>query len=101
MTHHSEPMKKRKAIKGFRLLSSAAAVAAQSGVWHAAGRFGMLGGHEKARSGTPSVQSLDRGVTILEAVAKSRQPVTVGQLREFLGSTGAACSASRTPEETG
>jgi IclR family acetate operon transcriptional repressor len=34
---------------------------------------------------TPSVQSLDRGLTILEAVAKSSEPVRIGELRELLG----------------
>ena len=34
---------------------------------------------------TPSVQSLDRGLTILEAVARSGEPVRIGQLRELLG----------------
>jgi DNA-binding IclR family transcriptional regulator len=33
----------------------------------------------------PSIQSLDRGITILEAVAKSSHPVPIGQLRELLG----------------
>jgi len=40
---------------------------------------------KKAATETPSIQSIDRGITILEAVAKSSQPVTVGQLREILG----------------
>jgi len=34
---------------------------------------------------TPSVQSLDRGLTILKAVARSGEPVRIGQLRELLG----------------
>jgi IclR family acetate operon transcriptional repressor len=34
---------------------------------------------------TPSIQSLDRGLLILEAVGKSKTPVTLGQLTEVLG----------------
>ncbi|HLK64096.1 MAG TPA: IclR family transcriptional regulator [Bryobacteraceae bacterium] len=34
---------------------------------------------------TPSIQSLDRGLFILEAVAKSSDPVTLGHLTELLG----------------
>jgi len=34
---------------------------------------------------TPSVQSLDRGLIILEAVAKANGPVPLGQLRTLLG----------------
>jgi DNA-binding IclR family transcriptional regulator len=34
---------------------------------------------------TPSIQSLDRGLSILEAVATSSDPVTLGQLTELLG----------------
>jgi DNA-binding IclR family transcriptional regulator len=34
---------------------------------------------------TPSIQSLDRGLLILEAVGKSAQPVTLGQLAAMLG----------------
>ncbi|QNI36456.1 IclR family transcriptional regulator [Edaphobacter albus] len=33
----------------------------------------------------PFIQSLDRGLTILQAVATSRQPVTLGELSELLG----------------
>jgi IclR family acetate operon transcriptional repressor len=40
---------------------------------------------KKAVAETPSVQSLDRGLTILEAVARSGEPVRIGQLRELLG----------------
>jgi DNA-binding IclR family transcriptional regulator len=40
---------------------------------------------KKAAPETPSIQSLDRGITILEAVAKSSHPVSIGQLRELLG----------------
>jgi IclR family acetate operon transcriptional repressor len=34
---------------------------------------------------TPSIQSLDRGLFILEAVAKSSDPVALGQLTDLLG----------------
>src|SRR2546423_11742818 len=34
---------------------------------------------------TPSIQSLDRGLLILEAVAKSPEPVSLGQLAAMLG----------------
>jgi IclR family transcriptional regulator, acetate operon repressor len=34
---------------------------------------------------TPSIQSLDRGLLILEAVAKSTDPVALGQLTDLLG----------------
>jgi IclR family acetate operon transcriptional repressor len=40
---------------------------------------------KKGVAETPSVRSLDRGLTILEAVAKSREPVRIGKLRELLG----------------
>ena len=33
----------------------------------------------------PFIQSLDRGLTILQAVATSKQPVTLGELSELLG----------------
>jgi IclR family acetate operon transcriptional repressor len=39
----------------------------------------------KPRLQTPSIQSLDRGLFILEAIAKSGQPVSLGQLTEQLG----------------
>ena len=39
---------------------------------------------KKAAPETPSIQSLDRGLTILEAVAKSRSPVPLANLREML-----------------
>src|SRR5712671_6348480 len=42
-------------------------------------------GMKKAAPETPSVQSLDRGLMILEAVAKSNDPVPLGQLRQLLG----------------
>jgi DNA-binding IclR family transcriptional regulator len=34
---------------------------------------------------TPSIQSIDRGLIILEAVAKSAEPVSLGRLTELLG----------------
>src|SRR5580698_10066026 len=34
---------------------------------------------------TPSIQSLDRGLVILEAVASSADPVSLGELTELLG----------------
>jgi len=34
---------------------------------------------------TPSIQSLDRGLLILEAVGKSGSPVSLGELTELLG----------------
>src|SRR5207248_8988465 len=34
---------------------------------------------------TPSIQSLDRGLLILEAVGKSPEPVSLGQLAALLG----------------
>jgi DNA-binding IclR family transcriptional regulator len=40
---------------------------------------------KKATLETPSIQSLDRGLFILEAVAKSKQPVPLGQLTDLLG----------------
>lgn len=39
----------------------------------------------KATQETPSIQSLDRGLFILEAVAKSSDPVALGQLTDLLG----------------
>jgi len=39
----------------------------------------------KARRGTPSIQSLDRGLSILEAVALSPDPVPLKDLTELLG----------------
>ena len=33
----------------------------------------------------PFIQSLDRGLTILQAVALSKQPVSLGELTELLG----------------
>jgi IclR family acetate operon transcriptional repressor len=44
----------------------------------------MLAGMKKATLETPSVQSLDRGLVILETVAKANGPVPLGQLRELL-----------------
>ena len=40
---------------------------------------------KKAALQTPSIQSLDRGLFILEAVAKSADPVPLGQLTDLLG----------------
>jgi len=40
---------------------------------------------KKATLGSPSVQSLDRGLFILEAVAKSADPVPLGILTDLLG----------------
>ena len=40
---------------------------------------------KKAPLQTPSIQSLDRGLFILEAVAKSSDPVPLGQLTDLLG----------------
>ncbi len=40
---------------------------------------------KKPALATPSVQSLDRGLFILEAVAKASGPVALGQLTELLG----------------
>ena len=40
---------------------------------------------KKAALQTPSIQSLDRGLFILEAVAKSNDPVPLGQLTDLLG----------------
>jgi IclR family acetate operon transcriptional repressor len=39
----------------------------------------------KARRGTPSIQSLDRGLSILEAVARSPDPVPLKNLTAILG----------------
>ena len=39
---------------------------------------------EKVRQ-IPFIQSLDRGLTILQAVALSKQPVSLGELTELLG----------------
>lgn len=38
-----------------------------------------------SRQETPSIQSLDRGLVILEAVARSADPVSLGELTELLG----------------
>src|SRR2546423_5077990 len=40
---------------------------------------------KRAAQETPSIQSLDRGLVILEAVAKSSDPVALGQLTDLLG----------------
>jgi DNA-binding IclR family transcriptional regulator len=40
---------------------------------------------KRAALQTPSIQSLDRGLFILEAVAKSADPVPLGQLTDLLG----------------
>lgn len=39
----------------------------------------------KVTQETPSIQSLDRGLLILETVGKSKTPVTLGQLTDVLG----------------
>jgi DNA-binding IclR family transcriptional regulator len=39
----------------------------------------------RASRETPSIQSLDRGLTILEAVARIPEPVSLGRLTELLG----------------
>src|ERR1700690_3264383 len=38
-----------------------------------------------SRQETPSIQSLDRGLVILEAVARSADPVSLGELTGLLG----------------
>jgi DNA-binding IclR family transcriptional regulator len=38
-----------------------------------------------SRQETPSIQSLDRGLVILEAVARSTDPVSLGELTDLLG----------------
>lgn len=40
---------------------------------------------KRSASATPSIQSLDRGLFILEAVARSADPVPLGQLTNLLG----------------
>ena len=40
---------------------------------------------KRAAPQTASIQSLDRGLCILEAVAKSTDPVALGQLTDLLG----------------
>ena len=40
---------------------------------------------KKAAPETPSIQSLDRGLAILEAVARSKNPMPLSNLREMLG----------------
>src|SRR5579872_7305028 len=40
---------------------------------------------EATRQETPSIQSLDRGLAILEAVARSADPVSLGELTALLG----------------
>jgi IclR family acetate operon transcriptional repressor len=40
---------------------------------------------EKKTTQMPFIQSLDRGLTILQAVAVSKQPVSLGELAELLG----------------
>src|ERR1700691_5116799 len=39
---------------------------------------------QRGTSETPSIQSLDRGLVILEAVGKSEGPMTLGELTELL-----------------
>jgi hypothetical protein len=59
--------------------------------------FGILGEDEKAAPSTPSIQSLDRGITILEAVAKSSHPVPISQHRELLAiNRSSACRLANT-----
>jgi DNA-binding IclR family transcriptional regulator len=41
--------------------------------------------NEATRQETPSIQSLDRGLAILEAVARSADPVSIGELTALLG----------------
>ena len=43
------------------------------------------GTRPRASQETPSIQSLDRGLLILETVGKSKTPVTLGQLTDLLG----------------
>ena len=45
----------------------------------------LLAYMKRAAQETPSIQSLDRGLVILEAVAKSSDPVALGQLTDLLG----------------
>jgi DNA-binding IclR family transcriptional regulator len=40
---------------------------------------------KRATQETPSIQSLDRGLMILETIGKSKAPVTLGQLTDLLG----------------
>lgn len=47
--------------------------------------FGSRQRIKKTASQTPSIQSLDRGLCILEAVAKSTDPVALGHLTDLLG----------------
>ena len=42
-------------------------------------------GRRRETRETPSIQSLDRGLLILEAVGKSPEPVSLGQLAAMLG----------------
>jgi IclR family transcriptional regulator, acetate operon repressor len=52
-------------------------------------RYAQIESHspamKKATLETPSIQSLDRGLSILEAVAKSADPVPLGHLTDLLG----------------
>ena len=50
-----------------------------------------------SRQETPSIQSLDRGLAILEAVARSADPVSLGELTELLGIDRSSASALRIP----
>lgn len=38
-----------------------------------------------SRQETPSIQSLDRGLVILETIARSADPVSLGELTDLLG----------------
>ena len=55
--------------------------------------FGMNG---KPTHDTPTIQSLDRGLAILEAVAASAEPVPLKQLTDLIGIDAAASSGWRT-----
>lgn len=52
---------------------------------------------DKAGLETKSIQSLDRGLSILEAIAKSDQPVSLGSVTELLGiDRSSACRLAQT-----
>jgi DNA-binding IclR family transcriptional regulator len=44
----------------------------------------MANGNKRTSQETPSIQSLDRGLVILEAVAKSTEPISLSELTELL-----------------
>ena len=55
---------------------------------------------------TPSIQSLDRGLLILEAIGGSAEPVSLGQLAAMLAidrssEQDAGASGARTPQDAG